>query len=103
MVAMAAHHINKHKTMETAEDFFNEWASKNIEVKGGRPRPDELLPSHIFRCMEEYAERVKVKAMRLPTDTEIEKQIEECGLSKVPEGQQYWEGAIWMRSKLKTK
>lgn len=48
---------------------------------------------------------VDLKPVEIPeiTDEEIEKQITECGLSKVPEGQQFWEGAKWYRNELKKR
>ena len=47
----------------------------------------------------------KNKPVEIPeiSDEEIEIQIIECGLSKVPEGQQFWEGAKWYRSELKKR
>lgn len=47
---------------------------------------------------QHHSDKLDEVAGELPSDAKIEKQIEECGLSKVPEGQQYWEGSEWMRS-----
>lgn len=46
-----------------------------------------------------------LKPVEIPeiSDEEIEKQITECGLSKVPEGQQFWQGAKWYRNELKKR
>ena len=60
--------------------------------------PIEIEKEIIRNGLEEFAQQFKKQAK--VTDEEIEQQIIECGLSKVPEGQQYWEGAKWMRDKL---
>jgi len=39
------------------EEFFNNWAIKNVEVKGGNPKTYELRPEQIFKCMQEYADQ----------------------------------------------
>jgi hypothetical protein len=49
----------KTKTIEElrTEEFFNNWATKNVEVKGGNPKTYELRPEQIFKCMQEYADQ----------------------------------------------
>ncbi len=55
--------------MKTAEQFFEDWAKKNVEVKGGTPLTYELLPQQIFNFTEEYADECLRQIMDIAFQT----------------------------------
>jgi len=80
---------------EIGYEFVPREALEKI-VDGLIPMIKNMIKGHVI---------LGLKPVEIPeiSDEEIEIQIIECGLSKVPEGQQFWEGAKWYREELKKR